>query len=192
MAALVFIRVYLTRLFLSRTRWTSCLGRGRLRRSCWGRIRGRSTELWGNWTESGRNWSSRRRRSSLTSRKWPNRDKWWDEVKILLVFYDKRDVWDPNCGVCVYVALILAGCRQDHGHGFGSHAALREEVHHDEGQHSGRQPKDTDAQVQQQHGAGHEGRHQSHGDHEQTGLRNATVWWNLKSQTFPKLTIFTF
>lgn len=71
--------------------------------------------------------------------------------------------------MCV-VILISAGRRQDHGQGFGSHATLRQEVHHDESQHSGRQSKDTDAQVQQQHGTGDERRHQSHGHHEQTGL----------------------
>lgn len=67
------------------------------------------------------------------------------------------------------VALIFPGRRQDHGQGFGSHAALRQEVHHDESQHSGCQSEDTDAQVQQQHGTGYERSHQSHGDHEQTG-----------------------
>ncbi len=71
--------------------------------------------------------------------------------------------------MCVIV-LISAGRRQDHGQGFGPHAALRQEVHHDESQHPGRQSKDTDAQVQQQHGTGDERRHQSHGHHEQTGL----------------------
>lgn len=71
-----------------------------------------------------------------------------------------------------------AGRRQDHGQGFGAHTALRQEVHHDESQHSGRQPKDTDAQVQQQHGTGNERCHQSHGHHEQTGLskRNKTLF----------------
>ena len=65
--------------------------------------------------------------------------------------------------------FIFAGRRQDHGQGLGSHAALRQEVHHDESQHSGRQSEDTDAQVQQQHGSGYERRHQGHGHHEQTG-----------------------
>lgn len=65
--------------------------------------------------------------------------------------------------------LICAGRCQDHGERLSSHAALRQEVHHDESQHSGRQSKDTDAQVQQQHGTGDERRHQSHGHHEQTG-----------------------
>lgn len=69
-----------------------------------------------------------------------------------------------------WVILIFTGRRQDHGQGFGSHTALRQEVHHDESKHSGRQSKDTDAQVQQQHGSGYERRHQSHGHHEQTGL----------------------
>lgn len=45
------------------------------------------------------------------------------------------------------VGLIFAGCRQNHGQGFGSHKALREEVHHDESQHPGCQSKNPDAQV---------------------------------------------
>lgn len=66
-----------------------------------------------------------------------------------------------------------AGRSQDHGQGSGPHPALRQEVHHDESQHPGSQSEDTDAQVQQQHGTGHERCHQSHGHHEQTGLSDS-------------------
>lgn len=65
--------------------------------------------------------------------------------------------------------VVIAGCRQNHGEGLGPHAALRQEVHHDEGQHPGCQPQDPDTQVQQQHGDGNEGGHKSHGHHEPTG-----------------------
>lgn len=64
-------------LLISTSRWISCLEGGRLRRRCWGRISGRSTEPCENWTGSEWSWSSRRRRLSLTSRKWPNRGRWW-------------------------------------------------------------------------------------------------------------------
>lgn len=62
------------------------------------------------------------------------------------------------------------GRREDHGQRFGPHPALRQEVHPDESEHPSCQPEDTDAQVQQQHGSGHERGDQGHGHHEQTGL----------------------
>jgi len=71
--------------------------------------------------------------------------------------------------VAFVVVVVVAGCRQNHGDGLGPYAALRQEVHHDEGQHPGGQPQDPDAQVQQQYGDGNEGGHESHGHHEQTG-----------------------
>ncbi len=49
------------------------------------------------------------------------------------------------------------GRGEDYGEGPGADAALREEVHADARQHSGRLTQDTDAQVTERHGAGHEG-----------------------------------
>lgn len=147
------------------TRWTFCLGRGRLRRRCWGRTSERSTEPWENWTASGWSWSSRRRRSSPTSRKWLNRDRWWGRGGAR----GPRG-WGRSLTACCFCSDPSAGRGEDHGQRPGPNTALREEVHRDESQHPGCQPEDPDAEVQQQHGAGDERRHQSHGNHEQTGV----------------------
>ncbi len=49
------------------------------------------------------------------------------------------------------------GRGEDCGEGPGEDAALREEVHAYARQHSGRLTQDTDAQVTERHGTGHEG-----------------------------------
>lgn len=65
----------------------------------------------------------------------------------------------------------MAGCSEDNGQGPGAHAALRAQVHADEGQHPGRVAQDPDAQVAEQHGAGHARRHARHGLHEPPAQR---------------------
>lgn len=59
-------------------RWNSYLEEGKLQRRCWDRIRGHWIEQWGTSTERDRDWNSKRRKLLLTSRKWPNKDRWWE------------------------------------------------------------------------------------------------------------------
>lgn len=89
------------------------------------------------------------------------------------------------CVFCFVFFLIFAGRCQDHGQRFGSHSPLRQKVHHDESQHPGCQSEDTDAQIQQQHGTGYEGGHQSHGHHEQAGLSESHC--SIREQTQSRL-----
>ncbi len=59
-----------------------------------------------------------------------------------------------------YIVSLIGrpdGRGEDYGEGPGADAALREEVHADARQHSGRLTQDTDAQVTERHGAGYEG-----------------------------------
>ncbi len=51
--------------------------------------------------------------------------------------------------------------------GFSANATLREKVHVDARQYSGRESQDSDVEEPERDGAGHEGRHQSHAEHEQ-------------------------
>lgn len=66
-------------------------------------------------------------------------------------------------------SFVPSGCCAHHGQGPGAHSALRAQVCADAGEHPGCVPQDPDTQVQQLYGASHEGCHQGHGHHEQTG-----------------------
>lgn len=61
---------------------------------------------------------------------------------------------------------VIPGRGQDNGEGPGAHAALRAQVHADEGQHPGRGAQDPDAEVPEHHGHRHARRHARHGHHE--------------------------
>lgn len=68
-----------------------------------------------------------------------------------------------NC--CSY-----SGCSESDGQRPGANSAICEEVHDDAGEHPGGVFEDPDPQVTGLDGAGHEGGHEGHDEHEQAGL----------------------
>lgn len=58
------------------------------------------------------------------------------------------------------------GRREDNGEGPGADAALREEIHADEGEHPGRLVENSNVAIAERHGAGDARRHQGHAEHE--------------------------